>query len=503
MNLNEDKAELKINIIKVLNNKNKKFKRKYKKAKEKMKNKHLKNSFLNKKFLMIILISIILFLLITILFTPKILKGYKNNLLKINQNFKIGNNFNELTINNNINKTNYMKLNASNDFFNNISNNYNNQIKFKDIINTEKDFQNACINKRTDEIAGLYFRICSEGILLNKTKFHLSEIPKISIILPIYNKEKYILRVLRSIQNQSMKDLEIIFVDDFSIDLSKNIIKNYQKEDERIILIEHDKNEGTLISRNDGALKAKGEYIMFVDPDDLLLPNVLDISYKNAKKGNFDIIRFALYFRTLRGKYFIYNKFWGKKPIYQPNLYSFMYYGNGYLKQIDYHLFGKLIKKEVFIKTINSIGDYYLKNHMTVNEDCLMNFMLLKKADSMLFIHFFGYIYTVNPQSTIRNLYKHINKSIKDYVLYLRFMIEYTENNTHEKAIAEQQFKEVFNRFKKSLIHVNKNFEFLYDSLNLYLNCSYISEESKEKVIKMIDKIKIAEKNVKINKKYI
>ncbi len=107
MNLNEDKAELKINIIKFLNNKNKKSKIKYKKAKKKMKNKHLKNSFLNKKFLMIILISIILFLLITILFTPKILNGYKNNLLKINQYFKIGYNFNELTINNNINKTNY------------------------------------------------------------------------------------------------------------------------------------------------------------------------------------------------------------------------------------------------------------------------------------------------------------------------------------------------------------------------------------------------------------
>lgn len=61
-----------------------------------------------------------------------------------------------------------MKLNASNEFFNNIS---NNQINFKDIINTEKEFQNACINKRTDEIAGLYFRVCSEGILLNKTKF--------------------------------------------------------------------------------------------------------------------------------------------------------------------------------------------------------------------------------------------------------------------------------------------------------------------------------------------
>ena len=104
-----------------------------------------------------------------------------------------------------------------------------------------------------------YYKLCNNGTLLNKKKFLKYEIPKISIISPIYNREKYILGFLRSIQNQNFDNIEIIFVDDFSSDNSAESIKNYQIEDERIILIKHNKNKGTLISRNDGALISKGE----------------------------------------------------------------------------------------------------------------------------------------------------------------------------------------------------------------------------------------------------
>ena len=93
-----------------------------------------------------------------------------------------------------------------------------------------------------------YYKLCNNGTLLNKKKFIKNEIPKISIISPIYNREKYILRFLRSIQNQFFDNIEIIFVDDFSSDNSVESIKNFQFEDERIILIEHNKNKGTLFN---------------------------------------------------------------------------------------------------------------------------------------------------------------------------------------------------------------------------------------------------------------
>ena len=95
-----------------------------------------------------------------------------------------------------------------------------------------------------------YFEICNKEILLNNKIFKKYENPKISIICPNHNRGQYILRLLRSIQNQFFDDIEIIFIDDFSNDNSVKLIEEYQKRDKRIILIKHKKNKGTLISIN-------------------------------------------------------------------------------------------------------------------------------------------------------------------------------------------------------------------------------------------------------------
>ena len=78
-----------------------------------------------------------------------------------------------------------------------------------------------------------YYNICNEGKLLNKLEFQKIENPKISVITSVYNQNQYILRFLRSIQNQFFDDIEIIFVDDCSKDNSVELIKKYQKEDPR------------------------------------------------------------------------------------------------------------------------------------------------------------------------------------------------------------------------------------------------------------------------------
>ena len=82
-------------------------------------------------------------------------------------------------------------------------------------------------------------------IIKNKS-FNKVEIPKISIISPVYNRGKYILRFLRSIQNQGFEDIEIIFIDDYSTDNSVKLIEKYQKEDKRIVLLKNKRNKGTL-----------------------------------------------------------------------------------------------------------------------------------------------------------------------------------------------------------------------------------------------------------------
>ena len=163
-----------------------------------------------------------------------------------------------------------------------------------------------------------------------------------------------------------------------------------------------------------------------------------------------------------------------------------MYYYRGYLKQTDWHVWGKLIKKEALYRALESIDSYYLKTHMSVNEDGLVDFMLLKKAKSFLYINDYGYIYIVNPKSIILSLNDNINKSIRDYILYLKYLFEHTENNRHEKSMAGEQLKYVYNKFYKKMKYVTENFQFIYDTLNLYSKCSYINKNNKKRAKKMI-----------------
>lgn len=109
--------------------------------------------------------------------------------------------------------------------------------------------------------------------------------PKISIICAIYNAEKTIRRCLDSISNQTLKDFELILVDDGSTDNSGKICDDYAAQDSRIIVI-HKNNEGVGATRACGIIHATGDYIIHVDPDDWIEQNALDLLYNTAIKNN-------------------------------------------------------------------------------------------------------------------------------------------------------------------------------------------------------------------------
>ncbi|MCI6847610.1 MAG: glycosyltransferase [Erysipelotrichaceae bacterium] len=112
---------------------------------------------------------------------------------------------------------------------------------------------------------------------------------KLSVIVPVYNVEKYINKCLDSLINQTLKDIEFIFVNDGSLDNSVKIIKEYQKKDKRIKLF-NKKNGGQASARNLGLKKANGEYIAFLDSDDYVKEDMYEILYNRAKKDNLDIV---------------------------------------------------------------------------------------------------------------------------------------------------------------------------------------------------------------------
>ena len=147
------------------------------------------------------------------------------------------------------------------------SNNRNYLIKFK-------SFVHDCYNLRNYNITKI-----------NKKK------PYLSVCLPVFNMENYIEKALLSIINQKFKDFDIIIVNDNSNDSTEKILEKYQLEDNRIRIINHYKNLGVYCSRVDAALNVIGEYIIFMDPDDMFWnPNLFEELFNYNLKYNLDII---------------------------------------------------------------------------------------------------------------------------------------------------------------------------------------------------------------------
>ncbi len=112
--------------------------------------------------------------------------------------------------------------------------------------------------------------------------------PKVSVILPVYNVGKYLRQSLDSLINQTLNEIEIICVNDGSVDDSYDILEEYKAKDSRIKVI-HKENKGTGAARNDGLRLATGECIGFVDPDDWVKPNMFERLYNLIKEKNLDI----------------------------------------------------------------------------------------------------------------------------------------------------------------------------------------------------------------------
>ena len=347
-----------------------------------------------------------------------------------------------------------------------------------------------------------YINDCINGVLYDNNKYKLSENPKISVIIPIYNKEKFILRILRNIQNQSFKDIEIIFCDDFSNDNSTKLIEKFQKEDERIILMKHDINKGTLINRNDGANIAKGEYLLFIDGDDLLVNNILERTYLIAKSKDIDIIQYQHYIGDFYNTFYCSDIKRTDKIIYQPELSSLMYYENGTLHQSEFNVWGKLIKREIYLETLKKIDKYFLNQNMILHEDGLILFMLFKTAKSYLFIKDYGLLYFSNEYSTMRNLRNKnkINKSTRDSFLYLEYMFKYTNNSLYEKNMAVCQFKFLYDLFQDIFIKTTSGFNYIHKIIDLYLNCNKITKEDKQIIRNIKNQFKQIEQNLKHEK---
>lgn len=332
-----------------------------------------------------------------------------------------------------------------------------------------------------------YLKLCSQEKIINFKNIRKSNEPKVSIISAVFNKESYILRFIHSIQEQNFWDFEIILIDDCSEDKSVELIKKYQKNDPRIVLVKNKKNYGTFKSRNIGVLKSTGKFVIFTDPDDLLSRNSLKTFYNFAIKYNYEMIRYNLYIgnKTLFMEGLI-------KPIkcrsvYQPELSTYIFYEQGFLKQIDFNISNKLIKRIAYIKTLNLLSKEYLNIHMTIFEDGLLNYLLYKNANSFYYLKKVGYYYIKNPHSITKKRFD--SKAIKAIFIHLKIVFEFSKNNKYEKDM----FNDIFNRIciKNNVtsiisnINIKNDSEFYIKTINRFLNNEFINVNNKKYIIQL------------------
>lgn len=139
----------------------------------------------------------------------------------------------------------------------------------------------------------------AEIVVQNKINYT----PKVSVVIPVYNVEQYLRQCLDSVVNQTLREIEIICVDDGSTDSSLDILKEYAAKDKRISVLKQE-NLHAGVARNAGLAVAKGEYLSFLDSDDFFELTMLEESYSAAKESDADVIVFnAREYNTLTGTY--------------------------------------------------------------------------------------------------------------------------------------------------------------------------------------------------------
>lgn len=246
---------------------------------------------------------------------------------------------------------------------------------------------------------------------------------KVSVIVPVYNVEKYLRKCLDSIINQTYKDIEIILVDDGSIDKSGKICDEYKKQDRRIKVL-HQKNSGVSYARLNGFNISQGKYITFVDPDDYLDLQAIEVMVSFIEKENVDLV--VCQVKEVYGKILKFIKirpqigYYNKNDIIDLLKTKVLYDKKTKIAGINLCIWAKLIKRD-FVK--NSLVEGL---NIIYAEDQIILIALLYKIKSMYVIPNYLYYYNCSRQGQVSKSYN--EKTWNNLEIYLRKIISIDKN---------------------------------------------------------------------------
>lgn len=248
----------------------------------------------------------------------------------------------------------------------------------------------------------------------------------VSIIVPVYNCEKYIAECLNSLCRQKGKEsLEILVINDGSTDSSGEICDKYSNEYSQIKVI-HSENKGVSNARNIGIENATGEWIMFVDGDDLLNESAIDILYKETKFCQYDVVRFGAYqFNDLQSKTFC-STYSTDLECYRELVLS---------RKTMLGVWGGIYRRDLFIK-----HNIRFDRDIRIGEDWIVLFKLLCHTHSFKFHEQELYGYRINLDSVT---WKRIDYVRPDAMIAFGLILDYAK---------KQHIK-----FKKTSIYIAKS----------------------------------------------
>lgn len=291
----------------------------------------------------------------------------------------------------------------------------------------------------------------------------------ISIIVPIYKVEKYINQCIESIINQTYKNIEIILVDDGSPDKCPIMCDNYKKKDKRIKVI-HKKNGGLSDARNAGIEIATGNYICFVDSDDFIKPNYIELLYKAIIKNNTKISQCGfIYYDGSEKERINYkeNKVLCKRDYFYDNYTSH--------KTDNTVVWNKMYSRDIFRNLKFNKGK--------IHEDEFFTYKAIEKAEKISIIKECLYSYRMNEDSITRKLY---NTKRLDVLDAFKEKNDYFKNNYDE---------DIYNNFGTTYLDI---LLYHFGQVSKYIKDKSIKKNIRNEIIKIYKTFNIINIKVKI-----
>ncbi|EAI1460604.1 glycosyltransferase family 2 protein [Campylobacter jejuni] len=271
--------------------------------------------------------------------------------------------------------------------------------------------------------------------------------PQLSIIIPLFNSCDFILRALQSCINQTLKDIEILIIDDKGKDNSLNIVLEFAKKDPRIKIFQNEENLGTFASRNIGVLHSSSDFIMFLDSDDFLTPGACEIAFKEMKKG-FDLLCFDAFVHRVKTKQFY--RFKQDEVFNQKEFLEFL----SKQRHFCWSVWAKCFRRDIILKSFEKVK---IDECLSYGEDVLFCYVYFMFCEKIAVFKTCIYHYEFNPNGR----YENKNKEILN-------------QNYHDKKKSNEIIRNLSNDFKyeefnkKILENLEKDIDALKSRINFY-----------------------------------